>query len=174
MLIVASGMMFPLISVSLPKISYMFPIVTFLGSASTVMIAVSLSAVISLNSVGVSSSSVLESIPVLFRYVSLPLNTTCAYIGCVESIPRPISSKSIIFSPFSIFTCFVVLPMVMFNVPFTGFPSTSVTVTFNVTFPTVLLTIYTVVFVGILLTMNVVLLVVAPITSFPMKDTLTV
>ena len=79
-----------------------------------------------------------------------------------------------IVSPSVIATCFVVEPTVTFNVPFIGFPSASVTVTFNVTFPTVLLTIYTVVFVGILLTMNVVVLLVAFIMSFPLNLTVTV
>ena len=82
--------------------------------------------------------------------------------------------RSMTFSPSTNVTCLVVVPTVTFNVPFIGLPSTSVTVTFNVTFPTVLLTIYTVVLVGILLTLNVVALLVALMMSLPVNDTVTV
>ena len=144
------------------------------GSTSTPIIAISLSAVMLSNSFGTSSLNVLASSPVLLMYLLSPMYNTLAVTSSVVSIPRLILSRSMIISPSTNVTCLVFVPIVTFNVPFIGLPSTSVTVTFNVTFPTVLLTIYTVVFVGILLDMNVVLLLVALITSSPLYDTVTV
>ena len=60
MLTLAFAITFPLMSVNLPKTSYSFPTITSLGSASTVITALSFEAVISLN-----SDCVLASIPVL-------------------------------------------------------------------------------------------------------------